>query len=145
MHRIWISSATGVVVCTILGAILLLGLEPLTTRPRTYREAVIQILDQRDIPYAGVQVTNACKLDPRDCAFLSAYTLYVEVMLERPMYGQVVCKHWVDQHSGTDCELSLAALELHNIPLPPLAHDPMWLSTFRRQLHRIDPWLRIWM
>jgi len=136
-----ITIAVGIIVCIML----LVALEYHATRPRTHREAVMQILDQRAIPYRDVRVTKACSFDPRDCAVMSAYTAYVEVVGVPPVHGRIVCQHQIASGDGDGCTLSLAALDIHNVPLPALARDPSWLPALQRQLQYIARWLRTWI
>jgi hypothetical protein len=145
MCRTSISIAASATVCTVLCIMLLLALAHHTTPPRTYRAAVMQILDQRGLPYADVEVTNACTIDRRDCAYLPSYTTYVTVSAGEPVHGRIVCKRQIADGPRDACTLSLATLALHNLPLPPLAHDPAWLSTLKDQLDRIATWLRTWL
>lgn len=144
MCRISISIAASATVCTVLGIVLLLALAHYTTPPRTYREAVMQILDQRGLPYQDVEITNACTIDRRDCAYLSSYTTYVNVIVGEPVPGRIVCIRLSANEYRDACTVSLATLELHNIPLPPLAHDPAWLSTLKDQRDCMATWLRTW-
>ena len=145
MCRTSISLATSVTVCTMLCIMLLLALAHHITPPRTYREAVMQILDQRGLPYQDVEVTNACTTDRRDCTYLPSYTTSVTVMAGEPVHGRIVCVRQSADRYRTACTVSLATLELHNIPLPPLAHDPAWLATLNDQLDRSATWLRTWL
>jgi hypothetical protein len=138
MPKIWLSISVSIAVCSTL----LLTLEHYATQPRTHREAVMQILDQRDIPYVDVQVANACTFDPRDCAFLSTYAAYVTVMTPQTLHGQLVCQRLIDGSYWDTCALSLEALELHAIPLPSLSREPLWLATLKRLPSRIATWLR---
>jgi hypothetical protein len=137
MSRMWLGVAISIAVSTSL----LLTLEHYATQPRTHREAVMQLLDQRDIPYVDVQVANACRFDPRDCGQLSTYTAHVTVEALYTLHGQVVCQRRIDGSDWDTCTLSLAALELHTIPLPPLSREPLWLATLKRLPSRIAPWL----
>jgi hypothetical protein len=145
MRTTWISIAASATVCIMLSTMLLLAVTHHTTRPRTYRDAVIQLLDERGIRYEEVRVTNACTFDPRDCAFLSSYTAYVNVIADEPVHGRIVCERQNDDGDRDACLLTLPTLELHNILLPPLAHDPSWLSIPKAQLDHIATWLRTWI
>ena len=149
MRRTWISIAVSasvcILLCTMLCIVLLLALAHHSTAPRTYREAVMQILDQRGVPYADVEITNACTTDRRDCTYLPSYTTSVNVMAGAPMHGRIVCVRQSADRYRTACTVSLATLDLHNIPLPPLAHDPAWLATLNDQLGRSATWLRTWL
>ncbi len=137
MPKIWLSLSVGMAVCS---ALLTLG--HYAAQPRTHREAVMQILDQRDIRYVDVQVANACAFDARDCTLLSTYTAYVTVEVPQTLHGQVVCRRRIDSGYWDACALSLAALELRAIPLPSLWREPLWLSTLKKLPSRIATWLQ---
>ena len=94
-----------------------------TPRPHTYRAAVKMALDERAIAYRDVQVHDACQTNPSDCS-----DSWVAVTTATgPVSGQITCQRYHE-----DCTLSLAMLDIHHIPLPPLAQDDPWLWAIKR-------------
>ena len=94
-------------------------------RPHTYRTAIMMVLDERAIAYRDVQVHDACQTNPSDCS-----GSWVAVTTATgPVSGQITCQRYHE-----DCTLSLAMLDIHHIPLPPLAQDDPWLSAIKRDI-----------
>jgi hypothetical protein len=105
---------------TLLGAPRSLG--SIATQPRTYRAAVIAVLDRHAIPYRDVQVRDACPSSPDDCFIQNILILTTT----RPVAGTIVCRRYYE-----DCALRLPALGLPSTPLLPLAQDPPWVRALR--------------
>jgi hypothetical protein len=111
---------------------------------RTYREAVMQVLDQHAVPYADIRVSDSCPPMPQ-CREVgtgvdSTYTAEVVVDKAQPTtYGWIVCRH-----RRTDCVLTLAGLGLHSIPLAPLAQQQLWPEALKRPILAMEAWLRAW-
>jgi hypothetical protein len=127
------------------GATLIVGMLFATSRvampPRTYREAVMQVLDQHAVPYADIQVSDWCPPMPQ-CWEVgsdvdSTYTAEVLVDKAQPRFGRIACRH-----RRTNCVLTLAAL--HGVPLPPLAEEQLWPEAFKRPIQVMEAWLRTW-
>ena len=124
---------------------LLIGAYRVTVQPHTYREAVMQVLDQRDIPFADVQVSDSCPPSAqcwgqRYGSWYNADPHYIaEIIVAgvQPGYGQIVCQH--PQHG---CVLTLADLTLHHVPLRPLAQDLPCPEALKRPMQAMDAWLR---
>jgi len=98
---------------------------PHLARPHTYRAAIMMVLDERAIAYRDVQVHDACQTNPSDCS-----GSWVAVTTATgPVSGQITCQRYHE-----DCTLSLAMLDIHHLPLPPLAQDDSWLSAIKRRI-----------
>jgi len=129
----WSARATRVVGLSLSLAILVIAvlsyrsdIEPLhPPRPHTYRAAVKMALDERAIAYRDVQVHDACQTNPSDCS-----DSWVAVTTATgPVSGQITCQRYHE-----DCTLSLAMLDIHHIPLPPLAQNDPWLSAIKQRI-----------
>jgi hypothetical protein len=86
------------------------------TCPATYREAVIEVLAQREVAYIDLEVRENCLPDP-SCIIRDSTRTYDAVMVYRDTinYGQVAC---YDQRG--DCYLDLASLGIVREPLRDL-------------------------
>jgi hypothetical protein len=101
------------------------SMPPHLARPHTYRAAIMMALDERAIAYRDVQVHDACQTNPSDCS-----GSWVAVTTATgPVSGQITCQRYHE-----DCTLSLAMLDIHHMPLPPLAQDDHWLSAIKRDI-----------
>jgi len=144
MH--WIRLGLGIgVACAGVACIVgfLFGASRLAPPPRSYREAVMQVLDQQDIPYTDVQISDWCPPMPQcwqvESDVDTTYTAQVVVDGAQLNYGRMVC-----QHRQTDCALTIVAFALHGVRLPPLAQDQPWLEALKRPMHTLEAWLRTW-
>jgi hypothetical protein len=98
---------------------------PHLARPHTYRAAIMMALDERAIAYRDVQVHDACQANPSDCS-----GSWVAVTTATgPVSGQITCQRYHE-----DCTLSLAMLDIHHMPLPPLAQNDPWLSAIKQRI-----------
>jgi len=149
MRGMWFTIGIGTTLIggMFLGAALIVGMLFAPSRvampPRTYREAVMQMLDQHAVRYADIQVSDSCPPMPQ-CREVgsdvdSTYTAEVVVDKAHPRYGWIACRH-----RRTDCVLTLAALALHGIPLPPLAEEQRWPEALKWPLQALEAWLRTW-
>jgi hypothetical protein len=88
----------------------------LTTRPATYRDAVIEVLGQRDVTYTGLELREACLPDP-GCVITAGRHTFATVVMRggRASYGQITC---YDRRG--DCYLDLATLGVVRAPLRDL-------------------------
>jgi hypothetical protein len=130
--KLWTSIAIVASLCGVL--LLALGR---AAPPRTDREAVMAILDQRAIVYTDVQLHGAESGVPQD-HFASVAAVVVEA--ERPAYGKIECLS-----SAGDCVLWIEALGLHQVPLPTPAATPSWLEWIKRYLHAGETSFRTWL
>lgn len=132
MHWAGIIAAIGLALSTLIliGSLLKATIIPgsFATQPRTYRAAVIAVLDRHAIPYRDVQVRNACPAYSDDC-----FTQNVLILTTtRSFAGSIVCRRYYD-----DCVLRLPALGLPSLPLMPLAQDAPWIRTLRHWLWQL--------
>jgi hypothetical protein len=113
--KLWISLG---IVASLCSGLLLLPFGHAAARPRTDREAVMAILDQRDIAYADVQVHGG---NPSVSQDHFAYVAAVVVEAEPPAYGKIECLS-----SAGDCVLWIESLGVYQVPLPTLAATSLW-------------------
>jgi hypothetical protein len=86
-------------------------------RPATYREAVIEVLNQRQVAYNRLEIHERCLPDP-NCIIVSDSSrthLTVSVYHDSISTGRVTC---YDQRG--DCYLDLASLGIVRAPLRDL-------------------------
>jgi hypothetical protein len=119
--QLWISLGIVASLCSVL--LLALGC---AAPPRTDREAVMAILDQRGIVYTDVQVHGADPSVPQDHF---AYVAAVVVEAEPPAYGKIECLS-----SAGDCVLWIESLGVYQVPLPAPAATSLW----ERLNHLVD-------
>jgi hypothetical protein len=112
-QKLWISIG---IVASLSGVLLLAPGRAVP--PRTDREAVMAILDQRRIAYTDVQVHGGESGVPQDHF---AYVAAVIVEAERPAYGKIECVAMAD-----DCVLWIESLGVYQVPLPPIAATSLW-------------------
>jgi len=112
MLRRWLAFGLGAVG---IAAALAGGLQ-WSERPATYRDAVVELLDQRRIAHAGVEVREVCRPDPR-CIVGDSRRTFATVVVYRAAasYGQITC---YDRRG--DCYLDLMALDIIHVPLRDL-------------------------
>jgi hypothetical protein len=97
-------------------AVALAGAYQLTTRPATYREAVIEALKGRQVAYLDVEVHEVCLPDPT-CVITDPTRTFATVVVrrDRASYGRITCY----DRSG-DCYLDLAPMGIWRAPLRDL-------------------------
>ncbi len=115
MLRRWLAVGLGVAAAA---AVLIGGLQ-WRPRPATYRAAVLELLAQREVAYATVQVREDC-WPAQQCYVTEATTTAATVLVWRDharaaSYGQISC---YDRRG--DCYLDLAALGIARAPLRDL-------------------------
>jgi hypothetical protein len=101
----------------------------LAASPATYREAVREVLAQRQIAYTDLDVREICVPDPT-CIFRDSTRTYYAVMVHRDTvsYGRVTC---YDQRG--DCYLDLASFGIVRAPL----RDLRGVRVLSKQLVRV--------
>jgi hypothetical protein len=112
MLRSWLPLGLGVVVA----AVTLAGGYQVAVSPATYRQAVIEVLAQRQIAYIDLDVREICIPDP-SCIIRDSTRTYhaVKVYSDTVCSGRVTC---YDQRG--DCYLDLASLGIVRAPLRDL-------------------------
>jgi len=133
MHRSWIVPLAGLGLIASLWSSALLGAAlsrgAFASQPRTYRAAVIAVLERHAIPYRDVQVRNACQPYPADCFEQSVLIMTAT----RSAVGTIVCRRYYE-----DCTLWLTTLGLSGVALPSLAQDPIWVRALRHRIWQIQ-------
>jgi hypothetical protein len=130
----WIGIITaiglGLIASLLAGTLLGAARSPgsFATQPRTYRAAVIAVLDRHAIPYRDEQVLDACPSYPDDCFMQNVLIMTTA----RPVAGSIVCRRYYE-----DCALRLPTLGLPHIPLLPLAQDSPWVRAFRHWMWHV--------
>ena len=112
MLRSWLALGLGVVVA----AVTLAAGYHVAASTATYREAVTEVLTQRQIAYTDLDIREICLPDPT-CIIRDSTRTYHAVMVHHDSvsYGRVTC---YDQ--GGDCYLDLASLGIVREPLRDL-------------------------
>jgi len=97
-------------------AVALAGAYHWTPGPATYREAVIEALEGRQVAYTDVEVHEVCLPDP-NCVITDPMRTFgtVVVRRDRASYGRICC---YDRRG--DCYLDLASLGIWRAPLRDL-------------------------
>ena len=97
-------------------AVALAGAYHWTPGPATYREAVIEALEGRQVAYTDVEVHEVCLPDP-NCVITDPMRTFGTVVVRRDSasYGRISC----DDRRG-DCYLDLASLGIWRAPLRDL-------------------------
>jgi hypothetical protein len=98
-------------------------------RPATYRDAVVEALDQRRVAYTDVNVHDICLPDP-GCVITDPTRTFAAVLVlhDSASYGQITC---YDRRG--DCYLDLAALGIFRAPL----HDPRGVRLLPKPVARV--------
>jgi hypothetical protein len=99
----------------LVAAVTFVGGYQRITRPATYREAVIEVLAQREITYTDLDIREHCLSHPHYLS--SCIRTYHAVIVYRDTLssGRATC---YDQHG--DCYLDLATLGIVRAPLRDL-------------------------
>jgi hypothetical protein len=102
-------------------AVALAGAYQWTTRPATYREAVIEALEGRQVAYPDVEVHEVCLPDPT-CVITDPTRTFATVVVrrDRASYGRITCY----DRCG-DCYLDLAPMGIWRAPLRDLRGVPL--------------------
>ena len=103
--------------CATAGAaVALVGAYQWTTRPATYREAVIEALEGGQVAYPDVEVHEVCLPDP-NCIITDPTHTFAMVLVrrDRASYGRITC---YDRRG--DCYLDLAPMGIWRAPLRDL-------------------------
>jgi hypothetical protein len=138
MIRRWLAVGLGVAGA----AVVLVGGLQWTTRPATYRAAVIELLGQREVAYAAVQVREDCW--PAQSCFVTAATQTVATVVvwrdhaRDASYGQISC-----YARRGDCYLDLAALGIVRAPLRDLRGVRLLPKPLARVVEDIMTWVRV--
>ncbi len=114
MRRHW----KAIAIHMLLVVLLLNGCAPLVAQPKTYRTAIMMVLDDRELHYHDVQVYDGCQPDPSDCFAISV----IVIRGPRSVAGWVACQSY-----HNDCTLWIPALDIRDVFLSPLVQDPPWL------------------
>ena len=127
-------------------AVALAGAYQWTTRPATYREAVIEALKGRQVAYPDVEVHAVCLPDP-NCVITDPTRTFATVVVrhDHASYGRITC---YDRCS--DCYLELAPLGIWRAPLrdlrgvrrlpKPLARvAEQFVARMRATIRRVQP------
>jgi hypothetical protein len=123
---------------TILGAgaialaLLAVGVYQVAMLPRTYHEAVMQVLDRRGVRYDEVMVVHRCP----PCYSPEVYAVRVTGPVQA--LGVISCQVRESASGEKACILWLSEFGLRDAPLPPLARDPQWLVWLRQQLRYLS-------
>lgn len=138
MGRRWmiVASGMGLIVSLMAGTLLSITVSrgPFAAQPRTYHAAVIAVLNRHAISYRDVQVHDGCQPNPSDCFAVSV----IVISETHSVAGQIACRLYHE-----DCIMSVPGLGLHQIPLPPLEHDQLWLWEIRFWIRRAWDALRM--
>lgn len=132
MRRKWLAAGMAI-------SALLIGIQPLLSRPSTYREAVAAALEAHRVAYHDIQVGELCRPDPGFCFahdYRWSYAL-VAVYQNRPLYGRIECRDY-----RADCYLTLPALRLHGEPLPDIAGARRLPRSLEYLVEYLKSWLR---
>jgi hypothetical protein len=129
-QRLWLSLGVAG-----LCSVLLLISVPVAP-PRTEREAVMAILDQRSIAYEDVQIHHGAENGMPQDHFASVAAVVVET--EPAAYGKIECLS-----STSDCVLWIETMGIYQVPLPRLAVAPFWMHWIKR--HGVATLLRAWL
>ena len=97
-------------------AVALAGVYHWAMNPATYREAVIEALEGRQVAYPDVEVREVCLPDP-NCVITDPTRTFgmVVVRRDRTSYGRITC---YDRRG--DCYLDLAPMRIWRAPLRDL-------------------------
>jgi hypothetical protein len=97
-------------------ALALAGMYQWTRRPATYREALIEALEERQVAYTDAEVREVCLPDP-NCVITDPTRTFAMVVVrrDRASYGRITC---YDQCG--DCYLDLAPMRIWRAPLRDL-------------------------
>lgn len=121
-------------------ALIVVSAQQVRMPPRTYREAIMQVLDARNIPYDDVEVEMGCPISP-EC--FSTSTVYlplngnVTVLGSRKARGYFVCIHQGAKKNWTNCLLSLPEFELYRVPIPSLSSELLWVTWIEHYWNKI--------
>jgi hypothetical protein len=109
-----------------------------STRPESYRAAVIELLDQGQVAYTGLEVREICLPDPH-CMVGDGTRTYATVVVcgGTASYGQITC---YDRRGA--CYLDIAALDIRRRPLRDLRGVRFLPRQVVREIARIVGWLR---
>jgi hypothetical protein len=123
-------------------AAVLIGGQQWTTRPATYRAAVLELLTQREVTYATVQVREDC-WPAQSCYVTEATTTVATVRVWRDhasyaSYGQIRC---YDRRG--DCYLDVAALDIVRAPLRDLRGVRLLPKPLARVVEDMMTWVRV--
>jgi hypothetical protein len=138
MLRRWLAVGLGVAAA----AVVLVGGVQWTTRPATYRAAVIELLEQREVAYAAVQVREDC-WPAQSCFVTEATTTAATVLVWRDhardaSYGQISC---YDRRG--DCYLDVVALGIVRAPLRDLRGVRLLPKPLARVVEDSMTWVRV--
>jgi hypothetical protein len=138
MLRRWLAVGVGVAAA----AVVLVGGVQWTTRPATYRAAVLELLEERAVAYTAVQVREDCW--PAQQCFVTAATHTVATVLvwrdhaRAASYGQIRC---YDRRG--ECCLDLAALGLVRARLRDQRGVRLLPKPLARVVEDILTWVRM--
>ena len=138
MLRRWLAVGLGVAGA----AAVLVGGGRWTTRPATYRAAVLELLAQREVADATVQVREDC-WPAQQCSVTAATTTLARVVMWRDharaaSYGQISC---YDRRG--DCYLDVAALGIVRAPLRDLRGVRLLPKLLARVIEASMTWVRV--
>jgi hypothetical protein len=107
-------------------------------RPDTYRDAVVESLNQRHVVYAALEVREICLPDPQ-CIIGDGARTYAAVVVHGrgASYGLIAC---YDRRG--DCYLDIASLGIWRAPLRDLRGVRFLPKSLARLLERAAAWLR---
>jgi len=113
-----------------------------TPRPATYRAAVLELLAQREVAYATVQVREDC-WPAQQCSVTAATTTAATVLVwhdhaRAASYGQISC---YDRRG--DCYLDVAALRIVRAPLRDLRGVRLLPQPLARVVEERMTWVRV--
>jgi hypothetical protein len=120
-------------------AIALTGVYAWALRPNTYRDAVREALDQRNLAYTSLEVHAICLPDPHCIINGDGTRTYVAVVVHgnAASAGQITC---YDQRG--DCYLDVLSLGIQRAPLRDL-RGVRWLpKQVVHEIARMVGWLR---
>lgn len=138
MLRRWLAVGLGMAGA----AAVLVGGVQWTTRPATYRAAVLELLEQREVAYATVQVREDC-WPAQSCYVPEATHMVATVVVWRDhardaSYGQISC---YDRRG--DCYLDLAGLGIVRAPLRDLRGVRLLPQPLARVVEESMTWVRV--
>jgi hypothetical protein len=119
-------------------AVALAGIYAWAVRPESYRDAVREALDRRQIAYTGLEIREICLPDP-SCLIGDGTHTYAAVVVRGggASSGLVTC---YDRRG--DCYLDVRSLGIHRAPLRDLRGTRWVPKRVVYEVARIVGWLR---
>jgi hypothetical protein len=137
MLRRWLILGFGIVGA----ALALTGVYAWAERPDSYRDAVREALDRRNIAYTALEMRTICLPDPA-CIIGDGTRTFVAVMVHgsAASAGQITC---YDRRG--DCYLDLPSLDIQHAPLRDLRGVRLLPKPLAYVWERGAAWMRGWL